>query len=535
MATKTTSGREMANSFPENSLVRMDTESIGQRLLHAIGTPFDTMGKALVEMEANQYVSTFNLDEIDTLYKVELPVDYTFSTIDEDPLNTHYNFPTARGLFINDTVSGWYSISGVNSNTVKEFWYETFPSRISLNSTVVSSHTLVASSDSTTFPKTTISDPHIPGKLTIDVISNNLQIINMDEKILKRGIIIITGITRKDTEESETIIFPWGMKQKTLQEWKEIEKVEAYNFPSGVMIGVYSGDFSNGPYLDAYNLHFSEYRNKIDTFWDVGTVGAVNTLDKIGYISDQWQQLVTGLDGKEVKRSWEILNTSGGSINAVDLAVQPFSNRVWIVDASNKLYCFDTTENMADDIDLIRDRDTGCHVKLDFEAKHVVYNEYIQFLPFYERPLQEIDKYRIWYQTPSGSKYGLFQGEVVSYSSDFWVTIEKVVRNLEPPRSVLANERGEWLFAIEVVFIDQTTQTYKALVTVDSKIALSQYNLSGVIPTTADGIDFDSDQQMWIKSGTSYYKINLHYDTMIVDYQNKVIYLREDYHTVEVD
>lgn len=535
MANKSYTGRRLANTFPQDTAIRLDTESVGQRFFHAIGTPMDKMDKELFHQRANQYPSTFNVDEVAVLHRVDLPVDFSFSYLTDDPVNIQYEFPSVDGLFINDTVSGWFTISGVNSNTLEEFWYETAPTRATLDTTSTNAHTLVSPVDITTFPKTTVSDPHLPGHLIIDVDAAGNSLVNTDNEFVRRGKVTVIGTTRKDTEESETIVFPWTMKQKTLQQWKEIEKIEAYDFPSGVMIGVYSGDFANGPYWDAYNLGYSEYRNKVDIFWDVGVVGTVPTLDKVGHISDEWKVLITGNDQKEVKRSWETLDQGGATVSGVDLAVQPFSTWAWVVDANNQLYCYDLAETIADRIDLIGDRTSGSHVKLDFEAKHVVMGETIKFYPYYERPLVEVDKYRLWYETPSGDQYGLLSGTPVSISSNFWTRGSEIIdRRLEGVTSVTATERGDWLFVVEVVYNDGVEHTYKALVTVDYKTPVTQIDLSSMIASTIDGIDFDSDQRIWVRSGSTYYRLNLHADKMLIDYTNKVIYFREDYREVDV-
>lgn len=536
MANKSYAGRWLANTFPEDTAVRLDSESVGQRLFHALGTPMDEMDRDLVRMRANQYVATFNTDEVDVLYKATLPPSHAFTSVSGDPIYLQYANPVVQGLFINDTISGWFAVSGVNSNTLEELWYETLPDRVSLDTTLTSaSHTLVSSADSTTFPKTTINDPHIDGYLVLDVNATNYSLIDTTEETIKRAKIIVKGISRKGLEEEETLVFPWSMKQKTLQQWQEIDRIDVYDFPSGVMIGAYSGDYANGPYLDSYNLAYSEYRNKVDLFWDIGVVGSVPTLDKVGYISDMWQVLVTGNDSKEIKRSWQMLDTGMNTVSGVDLAVQPFTTRAWIVDGNNQLYVYDLAETMADDISSIRDRTAGAHVKLEFEAKHVVLNETIKFYPYFERPLSEVKRYRVWYQTPSGTQYGLSSQLPVAFTSNFWVTgSDTIERRLEPITNLAASERGDWIFAVETEFDRGETHTHKAIVTVDHKQALAQYDLSGIVATAIDGIDFDSDQRLWVKSGTSYYRLNLHWDRMLIDFYDKVIYFRENYTAVDV-
>jgi len=147
-------------------------------------------------------------------------------------------------------------------------------------------------------------------------------------------------------------------------------------------------------------------------------IGSGTQLDRIGYVSNDWQTILLGFPDKEVKESWELLNASEGAVSLVDIALQPFSNRVWGITGSKILYCYSLDEEMVEDVDFLSLRTVGSEVGLEFESKHILLGEAIQIDLLHLRPLQDINKYRIWYQTPAGTKYGLLNGSQVSYSSD---------------------------------------------------------------------------------------------------------------------
>ena len=58
--------------------------------------------------------------------------------------------------------------------------------------------------------------------------------------------------------------------------------------------------------------------------------------------------------------------------------------------------------------------------------------------------------------------------------------------------------------------------------------------LGAVISGTPIGIEFDSDQKLWVNTTIGYYRIDPHYDVVLIDYENKTLYFRENFTEVEV-
>ena len=170
---------------------------------------------------------------------------------------------------------------------------------------------------------------------------------------------------------------------------------------------------------------------------------------------------------------------------------------------------------------------------MEFDYPHVGLGEPIESIPWHARPLKELLKYRIWYKRPDGERFGLLSGTSVSYSSDFWVTVPagtKITRSVENFVAIPTTQRGDYVVAIEAVFIDGEEQEYRRIFSTKYKTPLTTLDLSSIVPNPIDGIDFDSDQKLWVKSGSDYYQIGLHTDIMLIDYANKIIYFKENYH-----
>lgn len=524
--------RELVNIFPAYTKMRSNEQSVGYLLLNSFASPMDYMTESLNTMQKNIYLSTRNLDEIDILHRVSLPTTFDFTYETDDPLNPQVVAPTVSG-YANGT---WYLVTPSDLNTIRDFWYEAIPTRVSLSEIVSGIDYELISEVAEDFPVSGEFLHHLGGgRLHIET-TGGIQYLTSDSQSIYRGHVTLHGQTRKGTIETETIIFPWDMKQPTQKEWKEINQVDVHNMEDGVTVDIRSADFTSGPYLSHYNLAYSDNRNKVDEFWDLGVQDSMPTLDYIGYISDEWQQLVLGFSNKEVKKSWELVDENYNNVSGIDIAVQPFTNHAWVIDDSNMLYLYDIYDTVVSGVSNLRGITNGSHIQIDVDTPSVVLGQDISILPWHARPLKEIQKYRIWYQTPSGTKYGLLGGVPVAYTSDFYVRGEQTLtRTIENTITLTATERGEYLFVMEAEFVDYDIHTTKVIVPVNFKTPLAQFDLSLLIPTTVDGIEFDADQQIWIKSANDIYQIKLHFDNMLIDYNNKVLYFREEYDYVDVE
>lgn len=530
--------RELVNYFPGWSRIRNEDQSVGYQYLNALAQPLDDMDHYLERMRSNQYLSTINLDEIDWTYYIQLPATYEFSYDSGDPLEYKYEAPTVQGLVVNNTHTGYVNVSLAERNDIDSLWYDAIPTRLDLEETVAGTTENLLSRTVENFPYSGLLTHHLGGgKIWIKASGGSSYVGINENNEIERGKVVLSGITRKGTVETETIVFPWDEKQPTLKEWKEIYTVNVFDMEDEVTIDIRSGQFAWGPYWAFYNLRWSDMDTKIDEFWDLGSLDSGSTLDRVGFVSDEWQNLLLGFSEKVVKDRWELLDESWSPISATDLAVQPFTEKAWVVSSDKHLYCYSIEETMASGVNFIAQSTDGSNVRFEVEEDYFVSGEDIAITPLHVRPLQQIDKYRIWYQTPSGSKYGLLAGAQVSFSSDFWSYPTIMQRQIEPQIDIEATERGEYLFALEAVFPDGTTHFDRVAVPIQYKLPLTSVDLSSYIDSgeTIVGVDFDSDQQLWVKTNVKYYRFSLHADLMLIDYNDKVVYFRENYQSVDIE
>ena len=540
MAKKSITAQELVNIYPWWAKVRADDQSVGFQFFNALAKPLEDMEKQLEIMKRNEFLSTVNLDEIDLTYKVSLPTTFEFDVDTSDPTNPIPQPPSVRGLVLTTqpSFSGYLDVSIAEDNDIRSFWYLSIPNRATLLQTAVGETDLLSQTASQ-FPWSGTIDHHLVddneggGRIWVETTAGVKYITTNDRNEITRGRVVLKGVTRKGTEEEETIVFPWNEKQPSLKEWKRLTEINVFDMEPDVEVAVRSADFDQPPYWSWFNLRVSDNRTKVDEFWQLSDEG--NKLERIGLITDEWQQALLGFSDKETKEQWDILGTEWDyPVTGVDLAVQPFTDRVWMITASGILYCYSLDQTMVSGVDYLQARSAGPLAQIECENRRITLGEDIVFTPWHARTIKEIKRYRVWYQDPDGNKYGILNGEPVAYTSNFWTVGLSIKRIIAPEITITSDKRGEYLLVLETEYIDDTTDSDRVIVQVQFKQPLVRIDLNDIVATPCEGIDFDSDQKLWIKANSQYYKLDLHTDIMIIDYQGKVIYFKENYQDVEV-
>ncbi len=552
----------LVNAYPPRSDIRNDEQSLGGQVLNIIGNDIQDLYQQVQSVGKNYFLHTANTKDIDLVYKFQLPQTFTFENTSTNELIPDLQPPEVLGLFDGD----WFAIELAEDNDIEAFWYNHIPSRITFETFTADQDFL--DEDTNVLPGCilsgmTVADRaffygsygrtlEVPNSIWVE-ITGGTKYLNIDDQgIPTRGTVIIAGLTSSGETDSETLIFLHDDIQRTIKEWKRIDKIEAYNiYPDTTKIRAFNNRFTRNsvpqlpPKLDWYNLAVdNETKQSIDTFWDVGNPPpyGMPLLQMKQYINSDIRDRVTGFIDKQVIREWSLLiNDIFSSIDSVvDIAVEPFSNRIWIVDESNNLWLYDNELSLPN-MSVMNIKDYDAMAVISPDTYHPLYSNSVQVELDYiwRRPIIDIVKHRVYVDIPFGSRQSIIDGEMVSYTDNSWITTTLDNRHLRPKDTFSLEQFGDWIFTLETVYTNGVTEIDQRIVSIDTKLAKAGYSLSDLTDQQVVGIDFDASQNMWICTldGDSVYRkhrITFHTDTMLVDFDNKVLIFKEPYEQIKV-
>jgi len=540
--------QELANNFPSWSKIRTDIDSNGQRLLNSAGLELEDLDKILIKIDKNVHITTFNLDEIDQLYKIDLTAN---TDLQEQFTNTNittYTVPTITGILdssikfsIEDVALGNTSsnviVDVIEDGNLKTFWEESLPNAFISGSSITGVMAPVTKNMIELDSITSIDHPlkiiRGGGSFYFNLVSKYPYIKQGTDSIL-RSRIVISGETRKGLAETETIVFPWTGFIRSKKEWKKIDSITSFDTedPDGstATLEIRGDNCLQDEYLSQTNLKWSQNRNKIDEFWRVNL--SSSSLERIEYSTDNWRLLLEGSNNKIPKDRWRLENSSGQLLtNIKDLELLPFKEMAWIL-TEDKLYLYNLDKNLKTRIDYIQKNTTkDSTTSIIIDVEDVVLTEKTYFSLFRKKLDKRIASYHAWYINPNDS---------TDTKNDISGTSSSHTINSSTNRILFAGElaislKGEYIFGVDVLFEDGTTETVADLLNVKSKEPLKSFNLSDLGITNPVGLFFDSDQKLWIKTTTTYEEIRFYKNKALIDHTRKNIYFLEKYKSLAVN
>ena len=538
--------QSLANSYPPWSNIRQDQQSLGQQFLNVVGNRLDDLRKQIDRIGRNYVLTTSNISDIDVVYQYKLPDNFLFTT-DEDQDGVVIPLaPTISGIVGSNT----YGVSVTDENTIESFWYDSLPTRADIGDTVSGIHLVMSGVvDATPFAASGINFLN-SGLLTFEnnlwvEISDSTKSMDILDSVPVRGTIRIDGVNRTGREDTEYLVFLYNKIQPTIKEWSEVSNVEVYNIePSGeAQIHIY--DFPAGlePKADFYQHEKSkDSKESIEIFWSVENYipdneeTTVPVLNKVAHQSDQFQNLIAGLSETEVVHRVELLDTSSARIDdVIDLAIQPFTDRIWILTDTSRLYVYDRyiiSPNMS----LATKKQFDALTVIELSSDYGILQDDLEIDFSMRRPIKSLQRHRVYIQKPNGVIYLLDEDDVLSAftAGEGFVTRPANNRFIRGTNTVVLDQRGEWIITLETRYSDETTEYDQRVVRVDSREALAEFDLSSAI-SNPTGLDFDSDHRLWVVDADNVnYPVELHYDIALVDFERKAIFFRENYDRVRV-
>lgn len=539
MTVKAWTTQYLANAFPQWSRVRTDEQSLGQQILNSIGENLDDISKQIARIGDNYFLPTSIVGDIDVYYQYRLPGSFTFTKEEDDDTDFQYTAPTVSGT-IGDQL---YAVSMAANNDIESFWYDAIPDRWSLGAVASGQH-LIASGYSHLSPISPVvlsGICHIPNQLHVTVSGGTSYLGIEDNGLIRKGTVQIEGETRAGLAVTEEMIFLHDDTIKTQYDYKKISvsgvRIFGAEEADETFVTVQSAFFNHPEYKTAYDIAVDINDEEIPSFWKLGSghTAGTYTLDLYKYTSPL-DLRIEGFIDKEVIIQQELRTSSGINFVPLDLAVEPRSEHIWMIDANN-LFLFNDSLPYPDlSVMTKKSYDANCYIEP--ETYYAVYGQTIGIDFVWARPTLGLVKHRVWVVKPDDTKYLVNEdGTESAWSSTTWIVEEPHSRVLRPTAYATLDQRGQYIYSLEAYYTDGSSSIDQRVIYVVAKNALKDFSLESIsqINGAIVGVDVDAENHVWVLDNQGVkYRIDMHYDNMLIDFEKKVLYFREPYDTVRV-
>jgi hypothetical protein len=535
MPKKAHSTQKIVNAFPPWSNIRVDEQSLGFQFANVVGGFLDDLRKQNVDIGSNYYLPTSIVSDIDVYYRAQLPRTFEF-TVDDDDSELLFTAPTVSG-FVDDVA---YAVSLTEDNNVENFWYTAIPDRIGAGSTASGAY-LVASGYAFQSPLSPLiaGEFDVPNHLWV-TISGGTSYIGFENNMARRGLVHITGTTRAGDNTTEELIFLHDDILRTVREFKEVEQVDVFGIDDSqeAFVSVAAANFLAKDYKSAYTLDVTLDKEESPSFWGIGP-GAFAGQYVLNYIKYDTGALDLRMDGFITKNTIlqvELLDSNGDNIVPRDLTIEPYSDRIWIVD-TDTLYVYSADLPYPATTSLVN-KNYDASAVIEPSNYYIVASGQVQLDYVWRRPTTGLVQHRVWVEKPDGNKYSIESGAEITYHTDntSWDFGEPTSRLLRPSDRFTLIQRGNYIYNLETNYTDGTTSIDQRIVSVVYKEPEAQYSLTPIVGSnTITGVDFDSECKLWVLDTNGLrYEVNRHYDIMLADITKKILYFREPYDQVRV-
>lgn len=543
MARKKLVTQELVNRLPEWTDVRKDEQSVGHSLVNVIADGLESLTEENHRGYHNMLLTTANVAEIDQVYIFGLPNIFEFEVDDPNQLVPLKLSPTVSGQY-NGT---WYNLEEIDEGDIKSFWYDALPTRLSSEVTPSGEQVTYSGLNFSAAVLDSFTDEYqwdlsteldIPNNLLVRITEGNDFYFEQKNSI-HRAKVRITGVTWKDTVETEELFFLYNEDQRTKKIWKEIVSIEAIDFQTQARIEVFALDCGTGHYSDPYQdrHQYVESRNTMSRFWDLQdstTISGVKLLVSEKYSGNTVDELLLNQSAKVPHRSWELVDVADNPLDILDIEPIPFSRYCYAVTASG-LHVYDLDFDIPS-TSITKNQTRGALVKIEASNDYPIRDEEVGVDFIFQRPIKTIHRHRVQILYPDGSEYGVaLDGSLVSLGTDHWIYDNGLDnRFIRPTTFFQFTDYGNHILTVEVTYVDGVTETIQRILTCERKQALRTFDITA-LATNVVSLGMDHLQNIYVVDSTgNAFMVNLHYDVILIDYENKDIICREPYDEVKV-
>jgi hypothetical protein len=545
----------IANRLPDWTRAQADKYSVMQQFLNVVGKELEDMIESMRRATNSMFLRTMDMRHIDMTYQVELPYSFEFEFDFIDPTNPRPKPPDVWGI-INGNI---YEINAVADNDITSFWYEPIGDRVSigpdeethevgdiaklstgdvLSATQISIGKLVATYD----------EPLVPGQLYV-TIAGLERFGYKDDRINVPGYVELKGTTVKDSEETERLPFSFDATLLTRKFWKEITEVHIYNIkPTNATITISSVAGTMQQIPDQGYIDYDTIGSR-SSFWELEQNNLQTLLQQLLPVSKVVETEPTMGFQLDVFREWILVNATGFAIDyadVVDYTIERYRPYIYVLTSNGMLNIYNKLPEYPDleSMRLLKNRTEGPKTviyanyeegilgdQIKLSAKVLTKSKPVAF--YYIQGARPRDEGTLSYISTTGTWGATIGDSRVSMAAP-------TVNPPYKPYTIDLDEGGCYTFVLTTRYSDGTEDKDVKIIWSRYKMPIASFDLTAADPTltTPRALCFDYNHRLWLGGSFStdfkFKVLNLHADLMLIDYDKKLLYLREEYGRVWV-
>jgi len=501
-----------------------------------------------------------DMDQMDMVYQISLPYSFEFEFDFIDPANPRPKPPYTRGIIGTTEIV----IDSIEENNIESFWYDPLPTRITIGDDEIDLDPgdtgLLATGD--VLPATaigagivlpvTFTDPFVPGRLYVTIADGD-EFGYKDDLVQSPAYVELEGVTVKDTEEIERVYFYYNATKVTKKYWKEITKATIYNtLPSTATLMITSVGATLQQIQDPAYVEFDTVGGR-SSYWELDESNGTVMLQQILPVA----RVITGEARpgfqQDVHRSWILQDELGIELPWADVAdytLERFRPYMYVLMGDRTLHIYNKWPEYPDitSIRFLKERTDSCNTWIDVSYDEGILDDEVRLSAQVIAPTKSVAFYSLQGSKPSHDNDWYYidtDGVWGGTEIDARVTLEVPSSDLPYIGYVVPlDEHGVHAFKLETRYTDGTNDVDVVLIWSRYKLPLATFDLAAIDTTLDDpalAICFDYNQTLWLggtfDTGTDFKfkELDLHADLMLVDYDKKLLYLREEYDEVWVN
>ncbi len=534
--------QRLANRYPSWAKLRKLAQSIGQQVLESMGREFEDYYWWSNYNLGNYLLNTSDISQLSGIRILSLPSTFDWRTSQQHDAVIYLVPTSVKG----ETSDGWITIAQATENKLEEFWYG-IPDRISLPGESYTYASCLASTQISSLSSASTRNPSVPGKLWVTLSNNGSSIKNYKGSSV-RSSVTIRGRDIHGFEARERIYFGFNGTIQTKRSWSEISSVESSYIDDIAFLRIDWLSIGQTEPLDVMGLHVTRNREKF-RFWGLGSKSFGATLKHLIFSSDDIVLVEEGEDTKHAEAEIQLLDSAGSNISSA-LSMIPWPKRRWVIITDGTKAHFFVPDLRMETLESIAEGTTEAVVQIYTDKEWVTQGDILTLDYSMKRPFIRVLRTRWSVEKPDGTRVGISPaGAEIAYGSSGWVdhpegTTFSSVGFQGDYINYEISSKGRYVFYLESIITDiLTTEGQSRPIThIDVRVIHSAYDTalaSLTLPVsigTASILGFDSYHQPWVinTNGTAH-RLEFHYDKYLIDYKNKMIFVREAYSNLEVE